>query len=64
MMVLGMIYLTTHDENSLGVIEGQVLDDNKNTNFQRLNMNRKKTLSGSYSLKFSGSQSLNIGATP
>ena len=31
-MILGMIYLTTHDEKSLGVIEGQVLDDNKNTN--------------------------------
>ena len=34
-MILGMIYLTTHDENSLGVIEGQVLDDNKNTNITK-----------------------------
>ena len=26
-----MIILITHDENTLGAIEGQVLDDNKNT---------------------------------
>ena len=32
-MILGMIYfyMITHVENTLGAIEGQVLDDNKNT---------------------------------
>ena len=34
-MILGMINLTTHDEKSLGAIEGQVLDDNKNTNITK-----------------------------
>ena len=30
-MILGMIDLTTHDEKTLRAIEGQVLDDSKNT---------------------------------
>ena len=30
-MILGMIDLTTHDEKTLRVVEGQVLDDSKNT---------------------------------
>ena len=30
-MILGMIHLITHDETTLGAIEGQVLDDSKNT---------------------------------
>ena len=30
-MILGMIDLTTHDEKTLRAVEGQVLDDNKNT---------------------------------
>ena len=31
LMILGMIDLTTHDEKTLRVVEGQVLDDSKNT---------------------------------
>jgi hypothetical protein len=30
-MILGMIDLTTHDEKTLQAVEGQVLDDSKNT---------------------------------
>ena len=30
-MILGMIDLTTHDEKTLRVVGGQVLDDSKNT---------------------------------
>ncbi len=30
-MILGMIDLTTHDEKTLRAVEGQVLDDSKNT---------------------------------
>ena len=30
-MMMGMIILITHDETTLGKIEGQVLDDSKNT---------------------------------
>ena len=35
LMILGMICLTTHDEKTLRAIEGQVLDDNKNTNITK-----------------------------
>ena len=34
-MILGMIDLTTHDEKTLRAIEGQVLDDSKNTNITK-----------------------------
>ena len=34
-MILGMIHLITHYETTLGAIEGQVLDDNKNTNITK-----------------------------
>ena len=35
MMILEMIILITHDETTLGAIEGQVLDDSKNTNITK-----------------------------
>ena len=34
-MILGMIYLITHDKTTLGAMEGQVLDDSKNTNITK-----------------------------
>ena len=34
-MILEMIILTTHDETTQGVTEGQVLDDSKNTKFTK-----------------------------
>ena len=34
-MILGMIHLITHYETTLGAIEGQVLDDSKNTNITK-----------------------------
>ena len=30
-----MIYLITHDKTTLGAMEGQVLDDSKNTNITK-----------------------------
>ncbi len=35
MMLLGMIDLITHYETTLGAMEGQVLDDSKNTNITK-----------------------------
>ena len=32
LMILGLIILLTHDETTLGAIEGHVLDDSENTN--------------------------------
>ncbi len=34
-MILGMIDLITHYETTLGAMEGQVLDDSKNTNITK-----------------------------
>ena len=34
-MILGMINLITHNKTTLGAIEGQVLDDSKNTNITK-----------------------------